>query len=255
MVRRAKPDRFPNKTLERLWAECRRGDSIAARNALIEYYRPFAASVVRRERARLPRTVELGDLEGAGDVGLIQAIQNYDPDRGVPFEAFCEHRVRGAILDELRRLDWLPRPLRQSLNRRRAAVDELRAELDRDPTDEEIADRLGLDLKDYLQHFGGAQDGPVMAGSKGGGEGEQGLDFLEDTRAEGPIEDANRRELLEVIAASLDEEGREILFKRFFEERSLKEIGAELELSQSRVSKILGRLVDRLKERFEGRVD
>ncbi len=256
MVRRAKPSQFENKTLERLWTECRDGNRIEARNALIEYYRPFASAVVRRVRSRLPRSVEIGDLEGAGDVGLIQAIQNFDPARGVPFEAFCEHRVRGAILDELRRLDWLPRPMRTRINRRKEAVDQLRTELSRDPTDDEVAERLGMDIKEYMRRFGAGKDSPVLAGSKvgGGGEMEQGLDFLEDTKEQGPLEDAHRRELLEVIAASLDPEGREILFKRFFENRSLKEIGDDLDLSQSRVSKILGRLIDRLKDRFEDKV-
>jgi RNA polymerase sigma factor (sigma-70 family) len=117
-----------------------------------------------------------------------------------------------------------------------------------------VAERLGMDLQEYMRRFGAGKDSPVLAGSKGGGEMEQGLDFLEDTKEKDPIEDAHRRELLEVIAASLDPEGREILFKRFFENRSLKEIGDDLDLSQSRVSKILGRLIDRLKDRFEDKV-
>lgn len=255
MVRRAQSSRFENKTLERLWEECRNGQRIEARNALVEYYRPFASAVVRRVRSRLPRSVEIGDLEGAGDVGLIQAIQNFDPERGVPFEAFCEHRVRGAILDELRRLDWLPRPMRHRINRRKDAIDALRTELSRDPNDEEVARRMGMGLREYHRRFGVGKDSPVLAGSKSSGaDAEHGLDFLEDPKDEGPLEDAHRRELLEVIAASLDNEGREILFKRYFENRSLREIGDHLDLSQSRVSKILGRLIDRLKERFEDKV-
>ncbi len=253
MVRRERK-RIRNKTLDRLWKECCTGNRIEARNALIEFYRPFANKVVRRVRARLPRSVEVGDLEGAGDVGLIQAIQNFDPERGVPFEAFCEHRVRGAILDELRRHDWLPRPLRNRLNRRRDAIDELRTELGRGPNDGEIAERLGLELGVYLEKFGAGKDVPVLAASKTGGEAESGLEFLEDPKAQLPLEDAHRRELLEVISATLDDEGRAILYKRFFEGRSLKEIGRDLELSQSRVSKILGRLLERLKDRFEGKV-
>ena len=121
MVRRAKRKQRRNQTLERLWVKYRDDDQMEARNALVEYYRPYATGVVRRVKSRLPRNVELGDLEGAGDVGLIQAIQNFDPGRGVPFEAFCEHRIRGAILDELRRLDWVPRPVRNRLNQKKLA--------------------------------------------------------------------------------------------------------------------------------------
>jgi RNA polymerase sigma factor for flagellar operon FliA len=239
-----------------LWEEYCTGDRIEARNALIEFYRPFAATIVRRIKARVPRSVEIGDLEGAGDVGLIQAIQNFDPSRKVPFEAYCERRVRGAIIDELRRLDWLPRPMRTRLNRRRGVIDELRSELERDPSDVEIAARMSISLKRYHQVFGAGKDAPMLAGSKSGeSESESGLDFVEDIRVEGPHEDAHRREMIAAIASSLDDEGREILFKRYFENRSLKEIGDDLGLSQSRVSKILGRLVDRLKDRFEHKVN
>lgn len=249
---RSSPD---NKALMRLWDEYCNGDRIEARNALIEFYRPFATSVMRRVKARLPRSVEIGDLEGASDLGLIQAIQNFDPERGVPFEAFCERRVRGAIIDELRRLDWLPRPMRNRLNRRKHIVDQLRSELDRDPSDVEIAERMEITLERYHQVFGAGKDSPMLAGSKSGdSDGESGLDFVEDKRQEGPIEDAHRSEMLAAISSSLDDEGRDILFKRYFENRSLKEIGDELGLSQSRVSKILGRLVDRLKDRFENKV-
>lgn len=253
MVKRARRPRTKNPALDRLWTDFRRDECLNARNALVEYYRPHAVRVARRVKARLPRTVEMADLEAAGDVGLIQAIQSYDPARGVPFEAFCEHRVHGAILDELRRHDWLPRPMRHRLNRKKEVVETLKGELGRTPSEQEIAAALGMDLDEYQRRHGKDQEAPVLAGGKPGGEdgdGEAGLDFLEDARAEGPSEDAHRRELLEQIAGTLSTENREILYKRFFEGRTLKEIGDELEISQSRVSKILHRIVERLQERF-----
>ncbi|HEX9793383.1 MAG TPA: sigma-70 family RNA polymerase sigma factor [Planctomycetota bacterium] len=254
MVSRIKRSKQPNLTLVRLWTEYREGDRIEARNALIAYYRPFAETVVRRVKVRLPRSVEIGDLEGAGDLGLIQAIQNFDPERGVPFEAFCEFRVRGAIMDELRRLDWLPRPVRNRHNQRKEIFETLRGRLGHDPDDYELAEAMNLSFKEYAMLFENGKEAPVLAGNKPGsedGDGEVGLDFVEDHRDEGPIAGAQRRELLQRIASTLDAEGREILFKRFFEGRTLKEIGDDLQISQSRVSKILGRLIERLKERFE----
>ncbi len=253
MVKRARRPRTENPTLQRLWRKYRRGECLNSRNALVEYYRPHAARVARRVKSRLPRTVEIADLQAAGDVGLIQAIQNFDPERGVPFEAFCEHRVRGAILDELRRLDWLPRPMRNRLNQKKEVMEDLRGRLGRNPSDSEIAEGLGLSLEDYQSRFGQDQEAPVLAGGKpvhDGGDGETGLEFLEDSRIEGPIEDAHRREMLSQIAANLNAESRKILYKRFFEGRTLKEIGLEMQISQSRVSKILRGIVDRLKERF-----
>ncbi len=256
MVRRARVPDGDNETLTRLWDEYRGEERIEARNALIEYYRPHSVRVARRVKARLPRSVEIGDLESAGDVGLIQAIQSFDPTRGVPFEAFCEYRVRGAILDELRRHDWLPRPVRNRLNRRKGVTEELRKDLGREPTEEETASALGISLADYHRDYGNGKDTPVLAGGKRNedGEGDGTLDFYEDPRESGPDTDAHSRELLELISQTLDDEAREILYMRFFLGCSLKEIGADRSISQSRVSKILGRIMDRLKERFEEKV-
>ena len=257
MVRRARIPDGDNETLTRLWGEYKQSERLETRNALIEYYRPHAVRVARKVKARLPRSVEISDLESAGDVGLIQAIQAFDPQRGVPFEAFCEHRVRGAILDELRRHDWLPRPVRSRLNRRRDLVEDLRKELGREPTEEETAAGLGIDISEYHRDYGSGKDTPVLAGGKRGveeGEAEGTLDFFEDPRDGGPDADAHSRELLELISRTLDDEAREILFMRFFLDYSLKDIGEDRNISQSRVSKILGRIMERLKERFEEKV-
>ena len=257
MVRRVRNPKVPNPTLQRLWDEFRGNGCLNARNALVEFYRSHAIRVAHRVKARLPRSVDVGDLTAAGDVGLIQAIQNFDPTRGVPFEAFCEHRVRGAIIDELRRHDWLPRPMRNRLNRRKEIEAGLRHELGREPTEVEIAEGLELSLEDFRKQYGKDQEAPVLAGGKpvsDSADGELGLDFIEDLREEGPIEPAHRREMVQHIASNLDAEAREILFMRFFERRTLQEIGDELKISPSRVSKILARIMERLKERFEDKV-
>lgn len=129
----------------------------------------------------------------------------------------------------------------------------LRHRLGHDPDDTEVAAELGMTLSAYQAMFGSGRDTPLLAAAKpGAGDGDEaGLDFLEDPREEGPFDDAHRRELLERIAGTLDPESREILFKRYFEDRTLKEIGDGLGISQSRVSKILGRLIDRLGDRFD----
>jgi len=257
MVRRVRIPDGDNETLTLLWGEYRQSEKLETRNALIEYYRPHAVRVARKVKARLPRSVDIGDLESAGDVGLIQAIQAFDPTRGVPFEAFCEHRVRGAILDELRRHDWLPRPVRNRLNRRKDLVEDLRKELGREPTEEETAQALGIDLAEYHRDYGNGKDTPMLAGGKRGvedGDAEGTLDFYEDPRADGPDTETHCREVLNLISRTLDDESRHILFMRYFEGRSLKDIGERCEISQSRVSKILGRIMERLKERFEEKV-
>ena len=102
--------RRPN--VDRLWAAYRRSPTDAARNRLVEAYQPLVREVVRRFAYRLPRSVERGDLDTAANFGLISAIEGFDPSRGVRFESYCELRVKGALLDELRNQDWLPRPWR-----------------------------------------------------------------------------------------------------------------------------------------------
>lgn len=256
MVRRAHRDSSSNTALSRLWGEYRRSERIEDRNALIEHYRPYATMVARRVKARLPRSVDMGDLESAGDVGLIQAIQSYDPERGVPFEAFCEFRVRGAILDELRRHDWVPRPVRNRLNRLKQLKEEMRRELEREATEVELAARLEVSLEEYHRLYGGGRDTPVLAGGKPGdaGDGDGSLDFFEDPRSDAPDDGAHSRELLEMIAQTLEDEEREILYMRFFLDYSLRDIGEIRGISQSRVSKILGRIMERIKVRFEEKI-
>ena len=257
LVKRIRLKKPSNTALEKLWSDFRQGDSIEARNALVEFHLSIVSKVARVLHSRMPRSVEIGDLEGAGYGGLIQAVEKFDPDRGVPFEAFCQHRIRGAILDGCRTSDWLPRPMRNQLNARKNAIEGLRTELERDPLDQEVAERMEMPMEEYQRRFAPGMDAPVLAVGKPGssdGDGEAGLDFLEDQQDEGPLEGVHLREMVELIAGTLDREAREILFKRFFEGRTLKEIGDELDISQSRVSKILGRHLERLKERFEDKV-
>jgi RNA polymerase sigma factor for flagellar operon FliA len=257
MVKRNLLDQRDNPQLLKLWEDYQADDKLEARNALVEHYRPFAAMVARKLKTKLPRSVDYGDLESAADVGLIQSIQKYDPSRGVPFEAFCSHRVRGAIIDELRRHDWVSRPMRSRLNTQKQVVDKLRSTLEREPTEPEIAEALGIDLEEYHRTYGGGRDAPLLAGNKLATEEDDGngtLDFYEDPREEAPEASIHASEMLEMISQALNPEDREILYLRFFLNYSLKEIGDIYNLSQSRVSKILGRITDRLKVRFEERI-
>lgn len=260
MVRRAQSKKKEKNStaVAELWTEFCEGSSVEIRDQLIAHYQPFVRSVVYRLRRRLPSSVDVADLQGAADIGLIQAIQSFKPELGVPFEAFCGIRVRGSIMDELRRGDWVPRPVRNRLNQKRVVRESLRHRLGREPGDVEMAEELGLTLSEYTGLYGAESEPPVLAGSKSsavGDEADSGLDFLADSRCESPLEDAHRRELVSAIASLLDDPDREIVFKRYFQGLTLKEIGDQLDISQSRVSKILGRLIERLKERLDSKVE
>jgi RNA polymerase sigma factor for flagellar operon FliA len=238
----------------RLWKAYRRRPDAELRNSLVESYQPFALEIVRRFAARLPRSVDPGDLETAGSVGLMNAIESFDPQRGVRFEAYCELRVKGALLDELRQLDWLPRPWRNRLERHKRALERLRSNKGSEPTDEELAEELEMSLDDYRRFFGsGLTAQPSGSLSIGDGEDVASLDVVADTASDAPGEKLSREELLRLVAQRLTEQEYRIVYLKYWEELSMREIGQLEGLSESRVCKIHARLLERLKDRF--RVD
>jgi len=223
------------------------------RNLLVEAYQRMVRRVVGRFAARLPRTVDRGDLETAANVGLMSAIASYDPGRGVRFEAYAETRVRGALLDELRTEDWLPRPWRQRIEQQKRTLEGLRSALGREPYDEEVADRMGLSLEDYEFLFGiglpGAPSGSMPA-SEEGEDGIGGLEVVPDPKLDHPGESLTRSELLRLAAQRMSEQEYRIVYLKYWEELPMREIGLLTGLSESRVCKIHSRLMDRLKDRF-----
>lgn len=249
--------RFKTPNL-RVWNRFRKTRSVKDRNSLIESYRGFVREVARRLTAKLPRHIEFEDLEVAGIFGLIDAIQHFDPARGVRFETYCEMRVRGAILDELRSQDWLPRQFRSRMARREQAVDSLRAGLGREPTDEEVAERIGIPLPEYRAVYGNLMDSPPPTSSRleelRGAEGsDAGFEGIEDPRPESAIEEIELRESFFLIHQELTAQEKRIVELRYFQEMGLREIGQLIGLSESRVHKIHAALIERLKRRFSSR--
>jgi len=235
----------------RLWRSYRRRPDPKLRNSLVESYQPFALEIVRRFAVRLPRSVDLGDLETAGSVGLMNAIESFDPSRGVRFEAYCELRVRGALLDELRQLDWLPRPWRNRLERHKRALERLRAERNCEPSEEDLACELEMTIEEYRRFFGSGLPGaPSNSLALADGEDLANLDVVADTQSDAPGEKLSREELLRLVAQRLTDQEYRIVYLKYWEELSMREIGQLEGLSESRVCKIHGRLLERLKDRF-----
>ncbi|MFT5288847.1 MAG: RNA polymerase sigma factor for flagellar operon FliA [Planctomycetota bacterium] len=234
-----------------LWRVFWRRPSDEARNALVEAYQWLVVACVRRFAVRLPRSVDRGDLLTAGSVGLMGAISSFDPTRRVRFEVYADTRIRGALLDELRKEDWLPRPRRRRLEQQKRMVGSLRASLGRDPYDDEIAEGLGLSLEVYEQTFGnglpGAPNGSAHLNEL---SGEAALDIVPDTRHDGPDEQLTRDELLRLVAQRLSQTEYRIVYLKYWEELPMREIGELTNLSESRVSKIHAKLIERLQDRF-----
>ena len=239
--------------LEKLWKNYRRLRNSTARNQLVERYHLLVESVVRRAAVRLPRSVDRSDLVVAATMGLIAAVEGFDHTRGVRFELYCEQRVRGALLDELRSQDWLPRPWRQRLELQKRTLEKLRSQFGREASDEEVADEMGLEVAEYRHTFGRGLLNPptgcmVQDGSAEGSAG--GLEDVSDPSVELPGERMTREELLAVVAQRLTDQEYRVVYLKYWEELSMREIGEITGLSESRVCKIHSSLLERLRVRF-----
>ncbi|HTF87292.1 MAG TPA: sigma-70 family RNA polymerase sigma factor [Planctomycetota bacterium] len=240
--------------LRRLWREWRKSKTPGPRNALALAYQDLVQTVVRRFAVRLPRSVDRGDLGTAANFGLMAAIESFDPSMGVRFESYGELRIRGALLDELRSEDWLPRPWRTRLERHKRVVESLRAAKGGEPCESEIAAALELGLGEYRQLFAvalpGAPSGAhTMATGESSGDVEM-LDVVMDPHHDTPEERLSREELLRLVAQRLSEQEYRIVYLKYWEELSMREIGELESLSESRVCKIHTKLLERLQDRL-----
>ena len=243
----------PADPLAPLWQAYRAQPGDETRNPLVEAYQGLVRDVVRRFSGRLPRSVDRGDLHTAGSVGLIAAIEGFDPERGVRFESYCELRVKGALLDELRAQDWLPRPWRQRVEQQKRASESLRSRLARNPDDCEVAEAMGLTIEVYRKTFStGLPTAPTGSMPNDEGDDEMGpvLDVVPDAQAETPGDRLTREELLALVAQRLTEQEYRIVYLKYWEELPMREIGDLTGLSESRVCKIHTRLLERLRDRF-----
>jgi RNA polymerase sigma factor for flagellar operon FliA len=250
--------RARERDLSRLWRAYRKKPRASVRNELVELYQDLVRDIVRRFAGRLPRRVDPGDLTTAANVGLMASIESFDPERGVRFESYCELRIKGALVDELRTQDWLSRPWRSRIERHKRTLERLRADHGREPIDEEVAREMGMPLSEYSQLFGqglpGAPTGSMPAWD-GGRDEAHSLDVVPDPSEEGPGDKLTRDELLHLVAQKLSEQEYRIVYLKYWEELPMREIGQLEGLSESRVCKIHARLLGRLKDRFRVGVD
>jgi RNA polymerase sigma factor for flagellar operon FliA len=237
-------------TLESLLARYRRRRTLALRNEIIERCCDIVEAMARTLALRLPPSVDAQDLAHAGMWGLMQAIEKYEPSRCDQFTAFMRIRVRGAMLDELRNMDFLPRLQRRRLRDREAALGRLRMLLSREPSEVELAAELGVSVPElqraFQQHAAAGRPGKPAAGESLGDS----LELLPDDGQESPIEAINRQDLLAMIRDSLEPIEWKVLQMHYLEGMSGKEVASRLRLSAARICQIHVRVMDRLKARL-----
>jgi RNA polymerase sigma factor FliA len=246
-----------------LWRAYRvnKGDK-AIRDRLILTYAPLVKYVAGRLGSGLPAHVDEGDLVSYGLLGLIGAIERYDPDRDVKFETYAIARIKGSIIDELRAMDWVPRSVRARARDIERAIAELERKLRRAPTDEEIAEKLGISqdeleesLTDISRSSIAALDELWTVSSGGGGDQVALIDTIEDTDAPDPQGSLSQTEMKEAIGeaiARLPEREKLVVTLYYYEELTLREIGEVLGVTESRVSQLHTKAILRLKARLSG---
>jgi RNA polymerase sigma factor for flagellar operon FliA len=252
MKTKQKPD------ISQIWEQFHKTRDDHSRNLLIEYYRYLVKYTAERLRSKLPEKVELDDLVSAGTFGLMDAIDAYDPERGVKFETYCSPRIRGAILDELRSMDWVPRLVRARAHQLTKAVHALETHLGRRPTEKETAEELDMDMEEFnkLQNDANAVSLVSLNTKYGDDDGEKDIreiDIIQDQKSQDPLTEAQKRDLKNVITKGLTRAERLIVVLYYYEEMTMKEIGATLDLSESRVSQMHSSIIARLKAQMNSR--
>lgn len=219
--------------------------STEAEEALIHQYLPWVKTVVGRVAMTLPPHVEMEDLYSAGLVGLLNAVRNYDPRSNASFETYARLRIRGAVLDELRKMDWIPRSVHAKARKIQTAIQELEQKLGRIPSEAEVAKALGLSAREYEHWLDEVRPAVFVsldsAGVLDDGDSPTPYESVADSQQETPAQKASRRELASLIAERLEqlpEMQRKVLALYYFEDMRLREIAEVFGLTESRICQI-----------------
>jgi RNA polymerase sigma factor FliA len=246
--------------MQSVWLEYRRTKALGLRDRLIVAYAPLVKYVAGRLGSGLPAHVEEADLVSYGLLGLIGAIERFDPERDIKFETFAMSRIRGAIIDELRALDWVPRSVRSRAREIERAIAELESKLGRAPTDEEIAAKIGISGEELDESLTDISRSSIAAldelwSVSDAGDQVSLIDTIEDPTGARPAEALDETETKELLAdaiSRLPEREKLVITLYYYEELTLREIGDVLGVTESRVSQLHTKAVLRLKSRLSG---
>ena len=244
--------------IEQIWQRYRKTKDSHYRNLIMEHYRHLVKYTAERVHSKLPEKVELDDLISAGTFGLMDAIDAFDPGRGVKFETYCSPRIRGSILDELRSMDWVPRLVRARASQLTKATQSLKTHLGRKPTEKETAEELEIDMEEFnrLMRDATAVGLVSLEGKYSEGDSEKNIreiDIVKDQKSRNPVTEAQKRDLKNLLTKGLTRAERLIIVLYYYEEMTMKEIGATLDLSESRVSQMHSSIIARLKAQMNSR--
>jgi RNA polymerase sigma factor FliA len=243
------PTRAPSQhddvdSVETAWSEYKASGASGARDRLILHYSPLVKYVAGRVAVGLPANIEQADLISYGIFGLIDAIDKYDPARGIKFETYAISRIRGAIIDELRAIDWVPRSVRFKAREVEKAYTSLENKLKRPPSDAEIADEMGISVDDLNHIYSQLSTVSIVALDElMSVEGDRGdklsmVETLEDTKTTGPVEAFEHEEMKKILTDAINrlpEREKIVITLYYYEGLTLAQIGQVLGVTESRV--------------------
>lgn len=227
------------------------------RNQVIMDYAPLIKYIAQKIAARLPSNIDLDDLFSAGVIGLMDAIDKYDPGRDNKFKTYAEFRIRGAILDELRNQDWVPRSVRETNKREERARYELEQKLGRPPTDKETAEHLEIPLEEFHEKSGRTRVSMFSLEELGGvhsGDKKSLLECLENPNSKNPFSLLKAKGVREIILKTVEElpeKQKLVLSLYYYEDLNLKEIGRILDVTESRVSQLHTQAVQKMRAKLK----
>jgi RNA polymerase sigma factor FliA len=230
----------------------------AERDELILEHLPQIKYIAQRIYAKLPSHVEMNDLVSAGILGLLDAIEKFDPSRGVKFKTYAELRIKGAILDSLRNLDWAPRSLRKKSKDLERVYRDLEQRLGRPATDKEVCDELEISLEEYFElldqikglNLGSFQD---MQGTDDDKNGEPLIKYVPDAPQKDPFLIFHKSEIQKILGTAIDtlpKKERLVISLYYYDELTMKEIGKVLGVNESRVSQLHTKAVLKLRTKL-----
>jgi RNA polymerase sigma factor for flagellar operon FliA len=241
-----------------LWSRYKETRDPAIRDAFIRQYSPLVKYVAGKVAASMPNTVEFEDLVGFGVFGLLDAIEKFDPDKNVKFKTYAVTRIRGAIFDELRSIDWVPRSVRQKTKEIEDAVVSLEAKLGRPASDQEIASSLGVTEDDFMRTMLKISSTSVLSLNDVWYAGDDADkisigESIESPSSMNPDATVEREEVKRVIVqaiSELPEKEKKVLVLYYYEDLTLKEIGQVLDVTESRVSQLHTKAILRLRAKL-----
>lgn len=248
--------RLQDEEDQSLWNQYKINHDQRIKDALIMKYASFVKYVAGRIAVNLPSNVEFDDLVSYGILGLIDAIDKYDSDRNIKFKTYAKTRIRGAIFDELRVLDWTPRSIRQKARKLEKAYAKLEGKLGRDARDEEVAEYLNIDISELHKLFDETKKSLLLSLDEifyDDEEGSSRFDFIEDQKSDNPqskIEEAEAKKILADAISKLSDRERMVITLYYYEELTSKEIGKILGVSDSRISQLHTKAILRLRGRL-----